>query len=58
MDKYYIVSKGGEGEITEKKSRFIAHVLPVESEEEALLQIENIKKKYCDVQRHITALHL
>ena len=50
MDKYYIVSKGGEGEITEKKSRFIAHVLPVESEEEALLQIENIKKKYWDAR--------
>ena len=55
MDKYYIVSKGGEGEITEKKSRFIAHVLPVESEEEALLQIENIKKKYWDARHHCWA---
>ena len=55
MDKYYIVSKGGEGEITEKKSRFIAHVLPVESEEEAILQIENIKKKYWDARHHCWA---
>ena len=55
MDKYYIVSKGGEGEITEKKSRFIAHVLPVESEEEALLQIENIKKKYWDARHNCFA---
>ena len=30
-----IVYQGGEGEITEKKSRFIATVRPVESEEEA-----------------------
>ena len=55
MDKYYIVSKGGEGEITEKKSRFIAHVLPVESEEEAILQIENIKKKYWDARHNCFA---
>ena len=55
MDKYYIVSKGGEGEITEKKSRFIAHVFPVNSEEEALLQIESIKKKFWDARHNCFA---
>ena len=35
--EYKTVYAGGEGEIIEKKSRFIATVRPVESEEEALL---------------------
>ena len=30
---YSVIYKGGEGEIVEKKSRFIATVKPVESEE-------------------------
>ena len=37
---------GGEAEIVEKKSRFIATVRPVKSEEEALAFIEEMKKKY------------
>ena len=32
---FKIVYKGGEGEIVEKKSRFIAYVKPVDTEEEA-----------------------
>ena len=35
-EKYKIVYRPGQGEIVEKKSRFIAHVQPVGSEEEAL----------------------
>lgn len=41
-----IVYEGGEGEIVEKKSRFIASVRPVHSEEEALAFIAELKKKY------------
>lgn len=41
-----IVYEGGEGEIVEKKSRFIATVKPVHSEEEALAFIAELKKKY------------
>ena len=37
---------GGEGEIVEKKSRFIATVRPVASEEEAVAFIAEMKKKY------------
>lgn len=44
--QYKTVYKGGEGEITEKKSRFIATVEPVHTEEEALKFIEAMKKKY------------
>ena len=35
-EQYKTVYEGGEGEIVEKKSRFIATVRPVETEEEAL----------------------
>ena len=46
LSQYKTVYKGGEGEITEKKSRFIATVVPVHTEEEALKFIEAMKKKY------------
>ncbi len=52
---YKVVWKGGEAEITEKKSRFIAHVAPAETEEEALAFIEEIKKKYWDARHNCTA---
>ena len=45
LEQYRTVYEGGEGEITEKKSRFIATVHPVESEEEALAFLEEMKKK-------------
>ena len=43
-EQYKTVYEGGEGEIVEKKSRFIATVRPVETEEEALAFIEEMKK--------------
>ena len=46
LSQYKTVYKGGEGEITEKKSRFIATLVPVHTEEEALKFIEAMKKKY------------
>lgn len=44
--QYKIVFEGGEDEIVEKKSRFIATVIPAETEEEALAFIEAMRKKY------------
>lgn len=46
LTEYKIVYEGAEAEIVEKKSRFIATVMPVKTEEEALLFIESLKKKY------------
>ncbi len=46
LEKYRIVYSGGVNEIVEKKSRFIATTFPVNSEEEANLFIESIRKKY------------
>lgn len=42
VKSYKTVYRGGMGEIVEKKSRFIAHVAHVESEEEALAFVEKI----------------
>ena len=52
---YRVVYKGGEGEIIEKKSRFIATVRPVESEEEAVAFINEMKKKYWDARHNCSA---
>ncbi|MDD3220099.1 MAG: YigZ family protein [Lachnospiraceae bacterium] len=55
IEKYRTVYKGGEGEIVEKKSRFIATVRPVEKEEEALAFIEEMKKKYWNARHNCFA---
>lgn len=55
-DSYKIVYKGGEGEIVEKKSRFIAYVKPVDTEEEANDFIESIKKKNWDARHNCSAV--
>ena len=49
------VYAGGEGEIVEKKSRFIATVRPVSSEEEAVAFINEMKKKYWDARHNCSA---
>lgn len=46
MEEYLAVKQEGIGEIIEKKSRFIGHVRAVETEEEALAMIEQIRKKH------------
>lgn len=55
MEEYFVVEEAGQGEIVEKKSRFIAHVLPVQNEEEALAHIERIKKEYWDARHNCYA---
>ncbi|MBR3646300.1 MAG: YigZ family protein [Lachnospiraceae bacterium] len=52
---YNILYEGRSAELVEKKSRFIAHLKPVETEEEALLFIEEIKKKYWDARHNCYA---
>ena len=53
--EYKIVYTGGEAEIVEKKSRFIATVSPVKTEEEALAFIEATKKKYWNARHNCFA---
>ena len=42
----------GESEFTEKRSRFIGHVWPVETEEEAQGRIKEMKTKYYDARHN------
>ncbi len=54
-ENYKTIYKGGEAQIIEKKSRFIAAADTVESEEEALEFIERIRKSYRDANHHCFA---
>lgn len=55
LSQYKTIYCGGEAEIIEKKSRFIATVRPVKSEEEAIAFIENMKKKYWNATHNCSA---
>lgn len=55
MDGWRHLHTGGTGEIEEKKSRFIATIEPVSSEEEASAFISEIKKKYWDARHNCSA---
>lgn len=55
LQTYRVLLEGGEGEIVEKKSRFIATVRRVEKEEEAIAFIEEVKKKYWDARHNCSA---
>ncbi|MCM1468074.1 MAG: YigZ family protein [Alistipes sp.] len=50
-----VVLEEGQGEIVEKKSRFIAHVYCVHSEEEAVKRIDEAKKRYWDARHNCYA---
>ena len=54
-ESYRALYLGGSGEIVEKKSRFIATLFPVGSEEEALSFIDQTKKKYWDARHNCSA---
>ncbi len=52
---YKVVYRAGDGEIVEKKSRFIASIAPAQSEEEAVAFIESVKKKHYDARHNCPA---
>ena len=55
LESYKVITKNGTGEIVEKKSRFIANVFAVESQEEAEEKIAEISKKYWDARHNCYA---
>ena len=55
MDEYLVPTAFGEDEFIEKKSRFIGRVWPVETEEEALEKIQEMKKKHYDATHNCWA---
>lgn len=52
---YRVLKTGGQGEIEEKKSRFIATLRRVDLEEEAVAFIDEMKKKYWDARHNCSA---
>ena len=52
---FFVATGTGTAEITEKKSRFIADVFPVRSQEEAEECIRRIQKQYWDARHHCYA---
>lgn len=52
MTEYNIPTAFGEGELTEKRSRFIGSVFPVESETEARARVEEVRKRHHDARHN------
>ena len=52
---YKTVALESETLLTEKKSRFISHVMPVENEEEALSYLNKIRNEYPDARHNVYA---
>ena len=52
MTEYYIPSGASQTEFTEKRSRFIGRVWPVDSEEQARAHIEETKKLHYDARHN------
>lgn len=55
MEEYLVPSGFGEAEFVEKKSRFIGRVWLVETEEEALARIQEMKKQHYDATHNCWA---
>ena len=52
VNVFRVPFEAAESEFTEKRSRFISHLFPVESEEEAQAHIKEIKSKYHDARHN------
>ena len=55
MDEYLVPSGFGEDEFVEKKSRFIGRIWQVETEEEAIAKIQEMKKQHYDATHNCWA---
>lgn len=55
MEQFYTIKNNIETEIVEKKSKFIANLIKVESKEEAEEKIQEIKKRYYDARHNCVA---
>lgn len=57
-DRYKTIKSEGTAEIIEKKSKFIANVKRISSEEEAIEFYDMIKKKYWDARHNVYAYYI
>ena len=58
LKRFKTVNQFAEAEIVEKKSRFIATVKPISSEDEAIEFINQLKKKYRDATHNVFAYQI
>ena len=58
LDEYNTILETAEAELIEKKSRFIATVRPVKSEDEARSFIAEMRKKYWDATHNVFAYQI
>ena len=58
MTEYKTVLNRASGEFTERRSRFIGHAMPVQSEEEAVAFINELKAKFWDASHNVYAYTL
>ena len=52
MDEYYVPTAAAASEFTEKRSRFLTDLFPVETEAEARALLESVRKKHHDARHH------
>ena len=55
MEQYLVPASAAEETMIEKKSRFIGHIWPVETEEEAIAHIKEMRDKYWDATHNVYA---
>lgn len=55
INEYKTIKKKSSAEIVEKRSRFIATVIPVTTEEEAIWHLNELKQKYWDARHNVYA---
>ena len=52
MSDFLVPAGAGESELTEKRSRFLGHLIPVETEEDARAFLSEMKRKYHDARHN------
>ena len=55
MDEYLVPSQEGRAEFAEKRSRFIGHIFPVDTEEEALAQLKKMRETHWNANHNVYA---
>ena len=58
MDEFFTIKEETSAEISEKKSKFIANIIPVENKKEAEETIQKAKKKYYDARHNCSAYRI
>ena len=58
MDNFYTIQEENTSVLTEKKSKFIAHILFIENKTDAINKIEKIRKKYFDAKHNCYAYRI